>query len=302
LRVSALRRGFLFALTANAVWGFFPLYFRALRPSEPGEVLAHRIVWSAVFVALVLVAVRRWRVVADLVRTPRTLGGIAAAAVFIGINWGVYIYAVDTERVVEASLGYFINPLVTILLGVMVLRERLRTAQWVALGTGGLAVAVLTYDHGALPWVALVLACSFAMYGLVKKRLAMPAAEGLLAESAVLVLPALAYLGVLFARNTSTFGEVSTPHTILLPLSGVLTAVPLLLFAGAANRISLSTIGMLQYLTPTIQLALGVLVLHEPMPPLRLAGFVLVWCALAVFTWDGIRAARRRSALVAAAV
>jgi chloramphenicol-sensitive protein RarD len=222
------------------------------------------------------------------------------AAIVIAVNWGVYIYGVNADRVVETSLGYFINPLVTVLLGVIVLRERLTVPQWVALGIGAAAVAVLTVDYGHVPVLALALAASFGTYGLIKKRLGVPAAEGLLLEAGVLALPALLYVWVLLARSESTFGHVSVGHTALIVLSGAITAIPLLLFAGAANRIPLSAIGLLQYLAPVLQLACGVLIFHEPMPPARLAGFVLVWLALAVFTWDGIRRVRaaRRTIIV----
>jgi len=277
----------------------FPLYFRALRPAGPIEVLAHRIVWSLVSVTLLLAVVWRWRALGALLKDKRKLSGISVAAVFIAVNWGVYIYAVDTDRVVEASLGYFINPLFVILLGVLVLRERLRRLQWVALGVGGLAVLVLSIDYGRLPWIALTLAGSFGTYGLIKKRLGLPAAEGLFLESAVLTLPALAFLTWLTAQHKGTFGTVSAWHTVMLALSGLLTAVPLLLFAEAANRVPLSGLGILQYLTPTLQLFLGVLVFAEPLPPARLAGFVIVWCALAIFTWDAIRTGRARRADVA---
>jgi chloramphenicol-sensitive protein RarD len=293
--VDPLRRGYLFGFLAYTCWGFFPLYWKLLEPARPMEILAHRIVWSAAFVALLLLAMRNWRFLRLLARRPRTLAGILLAATVISVNWGLYIYGVNSGHVVETSLGYFINPLVTVLLGVAVLRERLRAAQWLALAIGAVAVAVLTAGYGRLPWIALTLACSFALYGLIKKRLALPAAEGLFVESAALAGPALGYLGWLAAHHRSTFGHVSAAQTILLVLAGAVTAVPLLLFAGAANRIPLSALGLLQYLTPSLQLACGVLVYHEPMPPARLAGFALVWAALAVFTWDGIRAARRRS-------
>jgi chloramphenicol-sensitive protein RarD len=219
---------------------------------------------------------------------------VTLAAALIGVNWGTYIYGVNTDRVVETALGYFINPLVSVLLGVAVLRERLRPAQWVALAIGGLAVAVLTVDYGRLPYIALTLAVTFGSYGLVKKQLALPAAEGLFVESAVLAIPALVYLGWLVAGSSSAFGQVSAGHTALLVLAGVATAVPLLLFAGAANRIPLSGLGILQYTAPILQLGCGVLIFHEPMPPARLAGFALVWLALIVFTLDGLRNARDR--------
>jgi len=293
--MSQLRRGYLFGIAAYTCWGLFPLYWKLLRPATPVEILAHRIIWSLVVVLGIIAVTNGWRSLARLARTPAKLGLIALAAVVIAINWGTYIYGVNADRVVETSLGYFINPLVTVALGVLVLRERLRSAQWVALAIGAAAVGVLTLDYGHIPYLALTLAFSFGLYGLIKKRLAVPAADGLLVESAVLALPALVYLGVLTAHGESTFGQVSGVHTALLVLAGLVTAIPLLLFAGAANRIPLSAIGLLQYLAPILQLACGVLVYSEPMPAARLAGFALVWLALAVFTWDGVRHARIQS-------
>lgn len=294
-KLAELQRGYLLGFAAFAIWGFFPLYLKLLRPAPPTEILAHRIVWSVAFVALVLAVARRWRPLVDLMRQPRRLAGVTAAAVLIGLNWGTYIYGVNSDQVVETSLGYFINPLVTVALGVLILRERLRPAQWAAVGVGAVAVGVLTVDYGRLPWIALTLAGCFALYGLVKKRLGLPAAEGLLAESAVLAPVALAYLGWLAAHGRLVFGTVSPGHTTLLVLAGAATAIPLLCFAGAANRIPLSAIGLLQYVAPVLQLGCGVLIFHEPMPPARLAGFALVWVALVVFTWDGLRNARRNA-------
>ncbi|ASW57364.1 EamA family transporter RarD [Plantactinospora sp. KBS50] len=296
--MTELGRGYLYGFAAYALWGFYPLYIKLLRPSGPVEILAHRVVWSVVFVALVLAALRNWGFLRRLFARPRAVAGIAVAATLIAVNWGTYIYGVNSDRVVETALGYFINPLVVVLLGVTVFRERLRPAQWVALGLGALAVAVLTVDYGRLPYLALTLAFTFSGYGLVKKRLALPAAEGLFAESAMLALPALAYLGWLQWRGTGTFGHGPLPHSGLLVLAGAATAVPLLMFAGAANRLPLTGLGMLQYLTPVLQLGCGILVFHEPMPPARLVGFALVWLALIVFTVDGLRTARRRSRIV----
>jgi len=293
--MSQLRQGYLFGIAAYSCWGLFPLYWKLLRPSTPIEILAHRILWTLVAVIAIVAVTRRWRSLASLLRRPAKVGLIALAAAVIAINWFTYIYGVNADRVVETSLGYFINPLVTVALGVVVLGERLRRAQWAALGVGAVAVGVLTIDYGHVPYIALTLAFSFGLYGLIKKRLAVPAAEGLFVESAVLVLPALAYLGVLTARGESTFGQVSAWHATLLILAGIITAIPLLLFAGAANRIPLSAIGLLQYLAPILQLACGVLVFSEPMPLARLAGFALVWLALIVFTWDGVRHARGQS-------
>jgi chloramphenicol-sensitive protein RarD len=290
--VSELRLGYLYGFGAYLLWGFFPLYIRLLRPTGAVEILAHRVIWSAAFVALLLTAARNWRFLRSLARRPRVLGGIAFAAALIGVNWGAYIYGVNSERVVETSLGYFITPLVTVLLGVVALRERLRAMQWAAVAIGAGAVVVLTADYGRPPYIALILAASFGSYGLVKKRLGLPAAQGLLVESGVLTLPALAYLTWLTAHGDARFGDAG--HTTLLVLAGAVTAVPLLLFAGAANRVPLIGLGILQYIAPILQLAIGVLIFHEPMPAARLAGFALVWAALVVFTADGIRSSRGR--------
>jgi len=286
------RRGYLYGLTAYVLWGFFPIYFKLLRPAPPLEILAHRVLWSVLFISLLLLAMRNWRFVGRLVRDRRLLGGVTLAAVLIGMNWATYIYGVNSSRVVETALGYFITPLVVVLLGVTVQAERLRAWQWAAVGTGALAVAVLTVDYGRLPYIALVLAASFGSYSLVKKRLGLPPAEGLFVESAVLAVPALGYLAWLNAAGGAEFGHVSVGHTLLMVLSGLFTAVPLLLFAGAANRVPLVGIGILQYVAPILQLGCGVLIFHEPMPAARLAGFGLVWIALIIFTVDGIRGAR----------
>jgi chloramphenicol-sensitive protein RarD len=285
------RKGFVSAITAYLCWGLFPLYWRLLRPSTPVEILAHRIIWSLVFSVALIAVLRGWRRLRGVLR-PRKVAAIGVASVLIAINWGTYIAGVNAERVVETSLGYFINPLVTVLLGVLVLRERLTAAQWVAIGIGAVAVTVLTVDYGHVPSYALVLAVSFGLYGLVKKRLSVPAVEGLAVESGLLVIPAAAYLALLWRNGQSTFSTVSTLHTVLLVASGVVTAGPLIAFASAANRIPLSAIGLLQYIAPILQLGCGVLIFDEPMPPVRLAGFGLVWLALAVFTWDGIRRLR----------
>ena len=219
----------------------------------------------------------------------RALGRLALAALFIAVNWGVYIYGVNSHHVVETSLGYFINPLLTVALGVLVLRERLRRMQWAALGLGLLAVLVITVDYGRPPWIALVLACSFGTYGLIKKQVGVPAAQGLVVESGTLVLPALIVIAVLESNGSGTWTGHGADHQTWLALAGVVTAVPLLFFAGAASRLPLSTLGILQYLTPTLQLLIGVYVQHEPMPASRLIGFVLVWTALIMLSTDGWR-------------
>ncbi len=217
---------------------------------------------------------------------------MALGAVLIAINWGVYIWGVNHNEVVETSLGYFINPLVTVLLGVVVLRERLRPVQWGAVALGGVSVLVLAIDYGRPPWIGLTLAFSFGSYGLVKKHVGAPASHSLTVETATLLLPCLAYLGFLAADGRSTFGHEGVAQAVLLVGAGVVTAVPLLFFAGAARRLPLTTLGLLQYVTPVMQFALGVLVFHEAMPALRLMGFALVWVALIVLSVDMLRYTR----------
>jgi chloramphenicol-sensitive protein RarD len=253
------------------------------------------VIWSVLFISLLLSAMRNWHFLGRILRSPRLLGGIALAAVLIAVNWGTYIYGVNSSRVVETALGYFITPLVVVLLGVTVQRERLRPWQWIAVGMGAVAVAVLTVDYGRLPYIALLLAASFGSYSLVKKRLGLPPAEGLFVESSVLAIPALVYVGWLTATGDGKFGHVSAGHTALMVFSGVATAIPLLLFAGAANRVPMVGIGILQYVAPILQLACGLLIYHEPMPAARLAGFGLVWVALIIFTVDAVRTARLRT-------
>lgn len=298
--MSQSRHGYLYAIGASVCWGLFPLYWKVLRPSSALELVAHRIVWSFVFLAMVMAVVRQWRAIVGIARRPRTFGLIALASLTISANWCVYIYGVNTDHVVETSLGYFMNPLANVLLGVLVLRERLGTAQWVAVAIAGVAVAVLTVDYGRVPYIAVMLAVSFAFYALIKKRAAVPAHHGLFVESGVAAVPALGVILALAARGQATVGAVSASHTALTVLTGAISSIPLLLFAAAANRISLTAIGVLQYLGPTMQFGCGVLIFHEPMPAARLGGFALVWLALAVFTWDGIRRTRRHRALATA--
>jgi chloramphenicol-sensitive protein RarD len=237
---------------------------------------------------------RSWRAITQVLRDRRRFGLLTIAAVIITFNWGTYIYGVNTGQVVETSLGYFINPLVTVLLGVVVLGERLRLAQWIAVGIAAIAVAVLTVDYGRVPWIALVLAFSFGTYGLLKKKADAGAVESLGVETGVLLLPMSAYLVVLSADGAATFGQRGVGHALLLAGSGVVTAIPLLFFGAAATRVPLTQLGLLQYLAPTLQLAIGVLLYGEPMPAVRLLGFALVWTALIVFTVDSLAAARRR--------
>ena len=297
------RAGVASGLAAYGLWGLFPLYFPLLEPAGGLEIVAHRVVWSLLFVAVLLTFLRAWPQVRATVTDRRSLLVLFGAAVLIAANWLVFVYGVNSGHVVETSLGYFINPLVSVLFGVVFFAERLRRLQWVAVGIAAVAVAVLTVDYGRPPWIALALAVTFGLYGLMKKLVRVAAAPGLFVETALVVVPAVAVLAVLQAQGEGTAGNAGTGHLLLLLSSGVATAVPLLLFAGAARRIPLSTVGLLQYLTPLMQLAIGVFVYGEPMPPARLAGFVIVWVALAVFTVDSLRTARagaRRRAAAAA--
>jgi chloramphenicol-sensitive protein RarD len=290
------RLGLLFGIGAYAIWGFFPLYFPLLTPATPVEILCERFVFSLIFMAILLSVTRGWGKLRPVLAQPRLVAMIFGAGLLIAINWGVYIYGVNSDQVVETSLGYFINPLVTVLMGVLILGERLRRLQWVAVGIATVAVLVLTFGVGKLPWIALVLAFSFGGYGLIKKIAGVDPQASLALETAFMSPFALAYLIYLQAQGTLVLFHSSTQVTVLLMGLGVITAVPLLLFAGAANRVPLSTMGVLQYLTPIIQFIIGVWVFDEVMPPVRWAGFAIVWVALLVFTYDGLRQGRANRA------
>ncbi len=293
---SGRKAGLLYGFAAYGMWGLFPLYWPLLQPAGALEILAHRMVWSLATVALALLALRRWGWIPGLLRQRRKLGLITVAAAVITVNWGLYIWSVNAGYVVESSLGYFINPLVTIAMGVLLLKERLRPAQWVAVGTGFAAVVVLAVGYGRPPWISLVLAFSFATYGLVKKTVNLGGLESLAAETAIQFLPALAYLLWLGSQGSAAFGSAGVGHMALLASAGLVTAVPLVCFGAAAIRVPLSTIGLLQYLAPVFQFLLGVLYFREAMPPERWAGFGLVWLALSILTWDALRTARRSRA------
>jgi len=293
------RRGLIFGALAYVLWGTFPLYWTLLEPSGAIEILAHRIVWSLLTMTLILVLTRRVGQFTALLRDRRKLLLITGAAVVISLNWGGYIWGVNNGRVVETSLGYFINPLVTVLMGVFVLGERLRRLQWIAMGIALVAVAVLTIDYGRPPWVALLLAFSFGTYGLLKKQAGVGAVESITLETIVLAPVAAAYIAWLTATGHSSFGNHGTGHALLLTTTGVITAVPLMLFGAAAIRVSMVSLGLLQYLAPTIQFALGLLVFHEAMPPSRWIGFGLVWVALVLFTVEALNHRRRQLRLVA---
>jgi chloramphenicol-sensitive protein RarD len=295
------RKGLLYGAAAYLLWGLFPLFWPLLEPAGTIEILAHRMVWSLVVVVVVLRFSGGFDGLRTVLRNPRQRTLLALAAAVITVNWGTYIWGVNTGHVVETSLGYFINPLFTILLGVIVLGERLRTAQWVAVAIGAVAVVVITIDYGHLPWIALTLATSFALYGFFKKKAAVGAVDSLAVETGVLFLPALVVLVTIGFQGNLAFGTVSVGNSLLLASTGVVTAVPLLFFASATRRLPLSVIGLLQYLAPVLQFAVGVGIRHEPLPTAELIGFALVWVALIVLTVDGVRSQRRASALAQAA-
>ncbi|MFF5026898.1 EamA family transporter RarD [Streptomyces collinus] len=292
------RTGLLNGFAAYGMWGLVPLFWPLLKPAGAMEILAHRMVWSLVFVIAALVLVRRWAWAGELLRQPRRLAFVVLAAAVITVNWGVYIWAVNSGHVVEASLGYFINPLVTIAMGVLLLKERLRRAQWAAVAVGFAAVVVLTVGYGHPPWISLCLAFSFATYGLMKKKVALGGVESLAAETAIQFVPALGYLLWLSAHGGSTFTSEGAGHGALLAATGFVTALPLVCFGAAAIRVPLSTLGLLQYLAPVFQFVLGVVYFHESMPLTRWAGFALVWLALGLLTADALRSARRTRVVV----
>ena len=286
---------------AYALWGIFPLYWTHLQPAGAIELLAHRVIWSVIAMVVIVALWRRGPAVVAVVRDRRTLLLLTLAAVVISFNWGGYIWGVNNGRVVETSLGYFINPLVTVLMGVFVLGEHLRRPQWIAMAVAFGAVVVLTLDYGRVPWIALVLALSFGTYGLAKKQANVGPVESLTVETLVLTPVAAAYVAWLVASGQSNFGSHGLSHAALITTSGLITAIPLMLFGAAAIRVSMVSLGLLQYLAPTIQFFLGVFYFHEDMPPGRWIGFALVWMALIVFTVEALNHRRRQLRLVAQA-
>lgn len=292
--------GLLYGLSAYLLWGLFPLFWPLLEPANPLEILSCRIVFCFVVIAIVLAARHELGGTRRLDRG--TVVRLCAAGIAIAVNWGVYIWGVNNGHVIETSLGYFINPLVTIGLGVVILHERLRAVQWAAVGLGVIAVAVLSFDYGRPPWIALALACSFGTYGFLKKRVQASPPEGLFVEGAVTTVPALVLLAVLAVSGQATFvgHAASVGHLILLISAGPVTALPLLFFAGAATRLPLSTMGLLQYVTPVMQFVIGVLILRETTSLALLCGFALVWIALAMLGFDGVRHRHQAPAAAAA--
>lgn len=291
------RSGVLYGVAAYGMWGIFPIYFHILSPAGTVEILANRIVWSAVFCLLAWVVLRDLSWVRPLIAVPQRLVLLTVAALVLAVNWCGYIYAVNQNNVVETSLGYFINPLVLVLMGVVFLHERLRPLQWAALATGTVAVLVIAVDYGRPPWIALTLAFSFAIYGFIKKKVGpvIGALESMTVETIVLAPIALIVLVWIEAGHNGTLFTEGPGHTFALMISGVITAIPLICFSAAARRVALSTMGFLQFLAPTLQLVIGVWVLGEHVPGARWIGFGIVWIALVMLTADTILHSRRRT-------
>jgi chloramphenicol-sensitive protein RarD len=289
-------RGFLLAILAYGLWGFLPLFFLLLAPAGALEIVSWRVLFSLVFCAILLTVTRSWRRLLGILLDRRIAFTLLAAGLLILVNWLVYVYATLNGEVVQAALGYFTNPILTVLLGVIVLRERLRPLQWVSIGISAIAVVVIAIDYGAFPWIALGLALSFGLYGLIKRRVGarVDALSGLTIETVWLAPLAIAEVVFLGLTAQLTIGQVSALQTVSMACAGIVTAVPLLLFAGAARRLPLTVLGLTQYLTPILQFLIGVFLLHEAMPPARLIGFVLVWIALVILSIDAFRSARSR--------
>ena len=293
----SVRKGILSAIGAYFIWGIFPIYIKSLQGVPALEFMLHRMVWSALLLFAILFALRKWHQLRAAITSWRILGVYAIAGLLLATNWLVYIYGVNSNQVVEASLGYFINPLVSVALGVIFLRERLRPLQWVPVGMAAAGVLYLTIQVGSLPWIALALAFSFGLYGLIQKAAPLGGLYSLTLETGVLFLPALAFLALGEIQGTGAFGHSAGQVPFLLAISGVVTVIPLLLFANAARSIPLWMVGILQYITPTGQFLLGVLLYNEPFTPTRLVGFGIIWFALLIFTVEGFMARRKTSAL-----
>ncbi len=283
--------GLIFGLSAYILWGLFPLYWPLLKPASAYEIVAHRAVWTLVFCLIVLAFHRKLRQTISQVKNPKILLGLTTTTALISINWIVYIWATNTGHVVEASLGYYINPLVMIAFGVLLLKEKMRIGQWIAVGIASIGVAVLTIDYGRLPWIALALAFSWGSYGVIKKVLGLGALEGLTIETMLSFIPYATFLLILNQNGTGQFGD-HLGLTILLISAGAITAIPLLLFNGSTTRLPYTVIGLLQYITPTIQFSIGVWVRHEDMPTARWVGFIIIWCALVALAIDLLRLSR----------
>jgi chloramphenicol-sensitive protein RarD len=289
------RSGLYWGIAAYGLWGLFVFYFKAVAHVAPMEVLAHRIIWSVVFLGILLGFRGRWRENLATALKPRALGLLSITTVLIALNWFTFIWAVGNDQTVQASLGYFINPLVNVLLGFVFLRERHSRLRWLSVAIAAFAVGLLIFRQGTVPVVALVLAFSFGFYGLLRKIMPVDSLVGLTVETKLLLPFAIAYLAVLGSRGEMAFLAVDRSTDVLLLSAGVLTATPLLCFANAARRLDYATVGLLQYIAPTLQFAIAVKIFGEALNPVQLVSFGLIWVALALYSWDALRRRRKRS-------
>ena len=278
-------KGVVYGLAAYTMWGSFPLYFALFEGIPAWEVLIHRVIWSCLFLAVVISLLRRWPPVTAALKQPKNLGFVLGCSVFIAANWGSYIYAVETRHVLQASLGYFLTPLVNVAMGLLILGERISRLQVVAVVMAGVAILYQFFLLGELPWITLALAFSFGTYGLLRKKVELDGLSGLFVETLLLLPLGLLTLAWLSSQNLSHFTD-STYSTLLLLSSGAVTAIPLLAFAGAARRLKLSTVGFLMYINPTIQFLIALYIFHEPLSTAKLLSFVMIWVALALYSWS----------------
>jgi chloramphenicol-sensitive protein RarD len=293
-----MNKGIVYALSAYLLWGFFPIFFKLIGVVPPLQILAHRFLWSFIFLIILVLVLKQYKKLKASI-TKRILVSYVLAGVILAVNWGTYVYAVNSNHVLESSLGYFINPMVSVLLGVIFLKEKLRIGQWIPIGIAATGVLYLTVAFGSIPWIALVLALSFGTYGLIKKISPLDSLPGLTLETGLLFLPALIFLGFQEAGGVGSIGHTGWDIALLLSLSGIVTAIPLLLFSAGAKRINLTTIGILQYITPTIQFFLGTFVFKEPFDVHRLVGFILIWVALIIFSVETLRFQRGSQSRIA---
>jgi chloramphenicol-sensitive protein RarD len=297
-----MNTGILAAIGAFVLWGFLPLYLKALDPAQAGEILGHRVVWSLLFILLLLAIKGRWSWIAQVQKSPRLILVALGCALLLGTNWLTYIWAVTSGHIVEASLGYFINPLLNVLMGMLFLGERLRRVQWLALGIATSGVLYMTFAYGEPPWIALILAFSFGLYGLIRKRSPLGSIEGLSLETLVIILPALGYLLYLGSQGQALFGQGDMRINLLFAGTGIATALPLIWFAYGAQRITLTLLGLLQYIGPSIQMVIGIWLFNEAFSGPRVLGFGLIWIALVIYSLEsfyrhrsGINARKRQA-------
>lgn len=297
-----MNRGALYALGAYLSWGLLPLFWKAVQAATPLEILAHRVVWSLLFLATIVTMRQGWHGMRSALRNRRIVLTFVVTSLLLSVNWLTYIWAVNAGYVLESSLGYFINPLVNVLLGVVILHERMRWGQWTAVAVAASGVLYLTITFGTVPWIALTLAISFGIYALVRKTAQLNSLEGLTLETLFMILPAIGFLLYLEWQGSGTFGHRSPAHSLLLFATGIVTATPLLLFAAGARRIPLSLIGLLQYTSPTLQFLLAIFLYHEPFSTTRLVGFIMIWIALAIYSGESLWQRRQMRAAIPSSV